>query len=240
MLRSSGSPERVVSLASRQPRLIPPSGPSVGPVGGAWSGRSALRGTAEHQRYGGPFRPPRAPGRPAAGPAWVGPGWSAGVPGCAPGVPVPSSPPVGLAAGRAAGRSGPCAPSSGGSGPLGLSAGRPPRRRGPGAPPAAPAAAWAGPVPGGRKPRRCLGPRAGWSCRPVSAAPVRLAGGGPGLLRPSGAPCPSRAGSPSPGPCRAARQRHGPPRLLPRGARQGRPGAALLCRAAPPSFWGWF
>lgn len=76
--------------------------------------------------------------------------------------------------------------------------------------------------------RRGLGPRAGWSWRPVSGLLVRLAGGGPVSLPPSAAPCPSRPGSPLAAPCRAARLRHGRPPLLPPPGRcaaaSGRPG----------------
>ena len=106
---------------------------------------------------------------------------------------------------------------------------RPARRRGRGAPPGGPAAAW--PVPGvgglGSPPPRSPG-------RLVVGAALRRSAGGPGGagaalagLRASPAPCPSRPGSPSPRPYRAARQRHGPPRLLRPGAAGGGASAAL-------------
>lgn len=222
---------------SRCPGVVPPGRPPGvgGSPRGPRSSRAALRGTAAHQRYGGPFRPPRPPGRPAAGPAWVGPGRSAVCPGCAPGRPVPVSPAVGLPAARAAAVSGPSAPSAGGSGPLGLSAGRPPRRRGPGAPPSAPAAAWAVPAAGGpaapaaRSPGRLVVP-AGLRCpgpprggRPWAAPPVRRA-----LSVPRRVPLPGPLSGGPPKAWAAA-----PP---PSGARGGRPGAALCAARAPPLF----
>lgn len=97
--------------------------------------------------------------------------------------------------------------------PVGAAPGLPrraPLRRGRFRPPAAMARRGLGPLLGGSGP---------WgSCRlppPVGAA---------ALLSPPGLrPLPRRAGPSSPGPCRAARQRRGPPRLLRWGARGGGP-----------------
>lgn len=240
MLRSSGSLKRVGSLVSHQPRRFPPKrarrGARWGGPGlvvppsvrrrniksmGAPSGHpvppvAQLRGLRGLAPAGRPVSRAALPvGRSRSRRRW---GWRRPVlrP---PRVPPPPRP---GAAGRLACRR---AVPPVGAGPV--LPRRPPLRRGRARSPAG-------------SPRRGLGPRVGWSCRSVSGGLVRLAGGGPARLRPPGAPCPPRAGSPSPGPCRAAPLSGGPPRLLPRGARQGRPGAALLCRAAPPSFWGWF
>ena len=117
----------------------------------------------------------------------------------------------------------PSAPRPGLRGSLGLSAGRPPRRRGRAAPPGGPrcgvaasgrrrarlAAVSAARV-GGRGPRSpavCGPPGVGWGPLPRSARVPR--------------PFPPCARGPPARPYRAARLRHGPPRLLPRGARGG-------------------
>lgn len=117
----------------------------------------------------------------------------------------------------------PSAPRPGLRGSLGLSAGRPPRRRGRAAPRAGPAAAWPRPAVGGlasppsrppgwggrgpRSPAVCGPPGVGWGPLPRSARVPR--------------PFPPCARGPPARPYRAARLRHGPPRLLPRGARGG-------------------
>ena len=170
----------------------------------------------------GPHPAPRAIAHPATGPAGVGPGRAAAVPGVAPGAPVPGC----LAAARAAACSGPvpraaCRPRAGVARPVG---GPSPPSGAAGVLPRRPRCGGAG--PGGRRAHLAArsvprgGGRGGRSPRPAASLRGEL---GLGRLRPSAAPLPPRAGSPSPRPCRAARL---PPWAAAPSSRRGRLGRA--------------
>ena len=172
---------------------------------------------------------PTRRGRPGRSRPTRRPGVRAVSGGCAPGPPVPASPPCGgrrsvLRRSRAPGR-----PRPGVRGSLGLSAWgpRPPRRGG--QPPGGRRCGVGGPGP--RRPRLAGASVPGPVGRGGRSPPSRSASwrGGPSGLRPSASPCPSRPGAPQAAPYRAARLRHGrPPGLPPPGAgaaaASGRPG----------------
>lgn len=133
------------------------------------------------------------------------------------------------AAVRAAAVSGPRPPSSGRPGvawPIGM--GSPPAQAGRPAPRGPPLRRRRARSPAASA-RRGLGPRAGWSWRPVSALPVRLVAGRPVRPPPVRLALSVPPRGPQAAPYRAARLRHGrPPGLPPPGAgaaaASGRPG----------------